>query len=449
MIEPTAILAPVSGRIAETLGLHFPPERWPDLRRGLKAAAGEFGFTGVADFGEWLLSATLTPQQLQSLASHLTVGETYFFRDKAALQALSEHVLPELIASRRGRFQRLRFWSAACCTGEEPYTLAILLSQLLPDIAEWHISILATDINARFLEKAAAGLYGEWSFRETPPAAKARYFRRLPDGRYALVPEIRGRVSFANLNLVDDSFPSLATGTNAMDLILCRNALMYFTPAQARKAVVNLQHSLVREGWLVVSPAEVSQAMFPGFTTVNFPGAVIYRKGQPVEAAVAPLVPEDLALPPEPLFRPPERPAPAPAPPAPIDHSLVVRTHANEGRLDAALAASDQWLAEDKLDPAAHHLRAIVLQELGDRVEARRSLQRAIYLDPAFALAHFALGHLARAEDRLAESGKHFGNALAALRTLPPEEALPQSDGLTAGRLAEIIGSLLSLQSAT
>jgi chemotaxis protein methyltransferase CheR len=123
-----------------------------------------------------------------------------------------------------------------------------------------------------------------------------------------------------------------------------------------------------------------------------------------------------------------------------------VRTFANEGRLEKALIACDGWLAANKLDPAAHYLRAIVLQELGERLEARRSLQRTIFLDPAYALAYFALGNLARGDDRRVEAEKHFGLALAALRVLPTDAPLPESDGLTAGRLAEIIESLLTLQ---
>jgi len=112
------------------MGLHFPRARWPDLQRGLAGAAREFGFDDVTACTDWLLSAPLTKAQLEVLASHLTIGETYFFRDRQTLAALAEQILPDLIRARRGREQRLRIWSAACCSGEEPYTLAILLHQL-------------------------------------------------------------------------------------------------------------------------------------------------------------------------------------------------------------------------------------------------------------------------------------------------------------------------------
>src|SRR5713101_5391864 len=256
---PDAQWSQLSEFIAATMGLDFPAERWTDLQRGLAGAADEFGFANLAACADWLLSAPLTKAQHQVLARHLTVGETYFFREKKSFDILGSTILPELIRSRRGREPRLRIWSAACCTGEEPYSLAILLHQLMPDLPDWHVTILATDINGRFLQKAAAGLYGEWSFRDAPAGFKESYFKRAGDGRYAILPEIKKLVTFAHLNLVEDVYPSVATDTNAMDVIFCRNVLMYFTPQQARKVVGNLHHTLIDGGWLVVSPSEAFQ----------------------------------------------------------------------------------------------------------------------------------------------------------------------------------------------
>jgi chemotaxis protein methyltransferase CheR len=275
---PDALWRRLSEFIAQNTGLHFPPERRSDLQRGFTAAAAEFGFEDSARCADWLLSASLTRPQLHTLASHLTIGETYFFRERKTFDALAQGILPELICRRRGREQRLRLWSAACSTGEEPYSLAILVQQLLPDWRDWHVTILATDINPRFLQKAAAGVYGEWSFRESPSWFKERYFTRTRDGRFAVAPQIRDCVRFAPMNLVQDCFPSLATDTNAMDVIFCRNVLMYFTPAHARKVVENLRSALTDEGWLAVSPTECSQALFSRFVAVNFPDTILYRK---------------------------------------------------------------------------------------------------------------------------------------------------------------------------
>ena len=491
--------ARLSERIAEHMGLHFPPERLTDLQRGLAGAADEFGFDDIAACADWLLSTPLNKAQLQVLATHLTIGETYFFREKKTFDVLASRVLPDLIHARRGREQRLRLWSAACCSGEEAYSLAILLHQVLPDLADWHVTILATDINPMFLRKAVAGSYGEWSFRDAPSGFKERYFSRTEDGRYAVRSEIKKLVTFEHLNLVEDIYPSLATDTNAMDLIFCRNVLMYFTPAQTRKVIGNLHHALMDGGWLAVSPSEASQALFPQFITQNFPGVILYQKSEaglrandtwtptpPREdgECVAPasarataspwMPPATAARSPEPRpALPPEKPPPAeirPTPyalaaslyeqgryeeaadtllasfaghtPGPGAFSLLARALANQGRLADALAWCDRWIAADKMDAAGHYLRAVVLLEHGHPDEARGSLQRALYLEPNFVLAHFALGSLARSRDKRDEADKHFVNTLELLGRLQPHDVLPESDGLTAGRLTETITAM-------
>jgi chemotaxis protein methyltransferase CheR len=471
--------ARLSEFVAQHMGLHFPRERLTDLQRGLADAADEFGFDDVAACADWLLAAPPTRTQLRVLASHLTIGETYFFRDKQAFDALASRVLPELIHARRGREPRLRLWSAACCSGEEAYSLAILLHQLLPDLADWHVTILATDINSRFLQKAVAGSYGEWSFRDAASGFKDRYFIRTEDGHYTIRPEIKKLVIFEHLNLAEDVYPSLATDTNAMDVIFCRNVLMYFTPSQTRKVIGNLHRALMDGGWLAVSPSEASQALFTEFVTLNCPGVILYQKSEAGRRThPIPWVPKAIAAP---MSDAPPAPPPETAPladPRPAafavaaslyergcygeaadtllasfdEHqpetqafSLVARALANQGRLTDALSWCDRWIAADKMDAAGHYLRAVVLLEHGHQDDARGSLQRALYLEPNFVLAHFALGSLARSRDRHDQADKHFANTLDLLDRLQPHDVLPESDGLTAGRLTETITAMTAL----
>ena len=132
--------------------------------------------------------------------------------------------------------------------------------------------------------------------------------------------------------------------------------------------------------------------------------------------------------------------------PNPPMFSLLARALANQGKLADALAWCDRWVAADKLDASGHYLRAVILQELGDNDQARGSFQRAIYLHPDFVLAHFALGNLARGHGKNAEAGKHFANASHLLRSCQPGDLLPESDGLTTGRLSEIIASIVDMQ---
>ncbi len=424
------LLASASRSVEAQMGLHFPPERWTDLERGLRGAAADLGFDGVEECTRALVLAKLDRAAIDSLAEHLTVGETYFFRDPAVFDALTSEVFPALVQERWVRAKRLRIWCAGCCTGEEAYSIAIALRRAIPDLGPWQVTILATDINPRFLHKAVAGIYGQWSFRWVPEETRSAYFHRMPDGSFEVLPAIRKMVTFDCLNLVEDVYPSLANNTNAMDLIFCRNVLMYFSREQQCKVVANLRRSLVEGGCLMVSPTEASQDLFSGFVSGGVPGIALYRKKAPAPVAAVP-------TPPAPL--PARVSEPAPAPP---DHAADARRHANEGRLADALAACDRALAADKLVAANHYLRGVILQELNALDDAAEALKRALYLDADFAIAHFVLGHLALNRGRTREAARCFANTRSLLRTRPPDSVLPESDGITAGRLLAILDSM-------
>jgi chemotaxis protein methyltransferase CheR len=441
----------LSELIAQKTGLNFPPERNSDLQRALSGAAGEFGFSDAVACADWLVSTRLTSAQLQVLAGHLTVGETYFFRDRPTFEALAEYIIPELGRS-RWQDRRLRIWSAACCTGEEAYSLAILLQQRLPAWRQWRITLLATDINERFLDKARKGVYGEWSFRDSPAGLKERYFTPTDNDRYMVNPDIQQLVRFARFNLVEDDFSQLLRTVGELDLILCRNVLMYFTPAQARRVVTNLRRVLRDDGWLAVAASEASQALLHGFAPASFPGTILYQKLAPPNEDIPPKNPPAQA---KIWIEPAPPPPPAPAtidtksPPEPEELASRARAFANQGQLNEALSWCDRWIGAAPLDSAARYLRAVVLQELGESQNARLALNQAIYLNPEFVLAHVTLGNLAKAGGHSKEAHKHFTNALALVRRVSPEELVPESDGLTARRLEEIIMALLQAETAT
>lgn len=480
-----ALMPRLSEFLAQQMGLHFPAERWPDLARGMDAAALEFRFPDAASCIQWLLSAPLSRSQVEILSGHLTVGETYFFREPQVFDVLQTHILPALIQSRRQSGQHLRLWSAGCASGEEAYSLAILLQRLLPDFMQWNIRILATDINPHALQKAAAGIYGDWSFRNAPPWLREGYFRAIPGGRYEIVPAVREMVTFSYLNLAADVYPSLLNHTNAMDLIFCRNVLMYFEPGLAADVVRRHYSALVDGGWLVVSPAEISQALFAPFATINFPGVILHRKSaaraappaepaplagnpwRPSSAVAAKADPGFLAAAPAATL-PKQEPATyqqafalyrqgryaeamsettklLALQPNDVDAmTLMARIHANQGELAAALKWCEQTIAADRLNPVGHFLLATILQEQGRMEEAMRLFKRTLYLDQDFVLAHFALGNLHLAQGHRRETRRHLNNALELLRKLPQDAILPEADGLSAGRLAEIITSVMA-----
>ncbi|MGE0684953.1 MAG: protein-glutamate O-methyltransferase CheR, partial [Candidatus Binatia bacterium] len=276
---PSSLLADLSQRIETWMGLFFPPDRWADLLRKLDAAAPAFGCDDAEACAHLLTASVVSKKQIELLATYLTVGETYFFREPRSFEVLEQEILPPLIQERRNDARRLRFWSAACCTGEEPYSIAMLLHRLLPDLAAWKTDILATDISPRFLCKAAEGVYGQWSFRSISPAVQAQHFRQTPKGLYAISSALKKMVSFTQLNLVEDVYPSPTNNTTGIDIVFCRNVLIYFTAQRIRRILTQLYQALNEGGWLIVSPVETAFAMDSPFTTVQFPGVTLFRKG--------------------------------------------------------------------------------------------------------------------------------------------------------------------------
>ena len=292
-----------------------------------------------------------------------------------------------------------------------------------------------------------------------------------------------------NLNLAEDVYPSLLNNTNAVDLIFCRNVLIYFAPEQAKRVLRNLCHCLTEGGWLVLGPNEISEVSLPDLTAVRFPGAILHQKDSSKSRPAAVSFPRweveqpscfatpleagfesGAALPQQTWERVPQETTnvqTVPRSPASYERygetaealasrepvepqvmTLVARALANQGKLAEALVWCNKVIAADKLNPGGHYLRASILQEQGNLYEAAPAFKRALYLDQDFVLAHFALGNLARSQGKVAEADKHFENALALARGHRPEDLLPESEGLTAGRLAEIITALREAEAA-
>lgn len=495
---PDPLLSDLGDFLAGKIGIHFAKERWHDLERGIDATARELGFKDVQSCAQWFLSTSSTKAELEVLVSHFTVGETYFFREPKSFEAIETCIIPELIRARRGKDQYLRIWSAGCATGEEPYSVAILLHKLIPDLDDWNITILATDINPRFLQKAAQGIYTEWSFRGVPAWIRERYFKTIKKDHYQIVPQIRRMVKFSYLNLAEDVYPALMNGTNAMDLILCRNVLMYFRQSYAQRVIENLHRSLVEGGWLIVSPVETSHILFSSFAAISLHGMTLYSKSEKLARDMADFEPgfepailkaetaefkpftyePGSAITPLDEIIPPltetveQRASMSPEPDwynetlalyqgghyaeaatrvagilseIPDDTQaieLLARALANQGRLAEAAEWCEKAIGGDRLNAGCHYLSAMIEQERGRFNEAITSLKRTLYLDPDFVLAYFSLGNLARLQGKTKETEKHFANALSLLNALRPEDILPQSEGMTAGRLMEIIQSM-------
>jgi chemotaxis protein methyltransferase CheR len=408
---------------------------------------------------------------LAAFVEELTVGETWFFRDPAQWGFVEEVVVPEALARRRGGPARFRAWSAGCATGEEPYTLAIVLDAL--GLREG-VTLLASDLNEAALARAQRAEFSLWSLRGDV-AGRVRARVREAAGRFVLDPELAARVRFFPLNLAGREYPSAARGLADLDLVLCRNVLIYLERAVAADVARRLFACLAPGGWLVAGAADPMLSRLAPFETRAGPFGVAYQR--PAEAAAA--VRRGRPPSPRPSAHPERSGADAESkgPPAhageeggsatggvtagtvkdagPAGGSATpggavgapgaaggggleaVRRLEDAGHLAEALADVDAVLARSPLDAEAHFEKAVVLTELGHPDAAEDACRRALYLERGQPFVHFFTAVLRLGRGDRAGAAGAFRTAAALAARLPPDEEVPLSRGMTAGALAE------------
>ncbi|WP_051946144.1 CheR family methyltransferase [Verrucomicrobium sp. BvORR106] len=449
--------------IIATTGLSY----YADKDRDLATAVGRCQQLEGRQAGEILemLTRGLDPA-LDRLVEELTIGETFFFRHLEMFHALRDHVLPDLI-HRRAALKSLRIWSAGCSVGAEPYSLAILLHDLLGDAAQdWSFEIVATDINRRFLALARAGVYDNWALRGMEPELLKRTFHQL-GARWRINDLYREAVTFRHHNLVKDKFPSIEHELSGLDLIICRNVIIYFDVPTNRRLADQFYRSLVPGGWLAVGHAEPHTEIFRAFQTVNAPGAVLYQRASegegknapspglavPVSRSVAaPALPaaptvqtvRTSAAAPQwvPVVREASPAVPEPVRPAEREANREtaveeITTSADKGDLTSARKLAEALIAAQPLHEGAHFHLGLVLFQQGEWEKARMALKRSLYLRRDLAVAHYYLGlvQLGLGEP----AARSFQNARRLIIRLEGGAVLPWGDGLTAGELRALL----------
>ena len=492
------ILSDISRCITTHTGLSFPRAKWKALTKSIAAAARETGFAEPAQYARKILDAPSRADLLEPLVGHLTIGETYFLRDKHMFQALQDHVIRGLLNHPRRPEKSLRFWSAGCATGEEAYSIAILLDRMGSRLNNWDIHIFGTDVNQKFLNIAEQGIYSQWSMRETPESIIRTYFIPHPDNRFELIPRIREQVFFSRLNFAAPDYRKILGDPKPLDVILCRNVLMYHD-AMSREHVIQCLIDLLEEnGWLITGPAESGFVNSPVLTPVRFANATFFRKGPARKEEKYPLTykkgqnrergaasRQDASrhvrgaahnrriTDTQPIARPS---VPNTYEDAVSDYDrgryreaadklnrllsngrspnggflmqtesmvLLSRCYANLGELKNAEHWCRTAISSEKLNPDLYFLLAAIYQAGNDPEAAIRALKQTLYLDPDFIMAHFQMGFLFRQKGRLAESRKRFSTALTLLKDKDPGDILPYSEGMTAGRMLETVKSLI------
>jgi chemotaxis protein methyltransferase CheR len=234
--------------------------------------------SGCASYAAFAHRARLDATLHGQIVDAITTNETLFFRDTAPFDALHHKVIPETIDGKAGTLysKRLRIWSAACSTGQECYSIAMVLSDLLPDVEDWDILIRGTDISDQALARASRGWYTSHEIeRGMPPAQLQRYFQPEDNG-WRAKDSLRSLCSFDSCNLL---YPTTARHT--YDIIFCRNVAIYFTPEARRDLFLRLTTALTPEGWLFVGSQESLRDLGPQFVPQQHCRAICYRPNMP------------------------------------------------------------------------------------------------------------------------------------------------------------------------
>jgi|GEM_PF-2491919 len=467
--------------LREWSGMDCPENRRTDLQDATAHAAR---FAGV-DQLEPLLIRLADPSEtvLRSVwISAYTIHETYFFRDALQWNAIRTRVLPERIAA-RANSKTLNIWSAGCSTGEEAYTAAIVLKDVLPDPA-WNVKILGTDISADVIEKARQGIYREWSFRQTPLHVREDCFEPVSPASWKVRDVFAAPVRFEHFNLKTGDYPAPARGLEDFDLILCRNVLIYFAREEMDLVLARLTACLAPGGYLALGPAEpFPQPQLPLELVVSA-GASLYRKRaqsdedarpndtgpkastgfpaqvrtfrSPQPASPRPLTPgrKSGSTPPGSGSKPARTekspaadatPSSGPLAPAEIASAAARAAHdaADAGRWADALTAAESAIAADSLNAGTFYIKALALKELGRLDDSRDALRRCLFIEKRHWMGHLLAAGLWQRDGAPDRAKSHLNAILTGLSAMDPSEILPDTGGINVGRMRALAESQL------
>lgn len=260
--------------IYERSGIHFPDTKKYVLESRLSRRLQELEMDDYDQYISFLTMGPYQQEEFQEMFNKITINETSFFRNEPQLAVFENQILPELLEARKGQ-KRLRIWSAACSSGEEPFTLAIQVHRSLGvRLMDWRIEILGTDISELALSTALSGRYTDYALRTTPPTMKQRYFKHA-GAFWELDPTIRQMVNFEVLNLKD----RLAAKRHGQwDVIFCRNVLIYFDNAMKTQVVGTFAEQLRPDGTLFIGHSETLRGLDVPFDQMPIPQGFCYRK---------------------------------------------------------------------------------------------------------------------------------------------------------------------------
>ena len=269
---PDDVFRQLRDQIYVRTGMWFADSSKYLLQKRLSPRARELNFDSFQKYFYFLQYDPRADAEFDQIYDMVTTNETYFFREPAQLTAFVEEVIPDILS--RKSFKKIRIWSAGCSSGEEPYSLAMLLQE-----AGYYehaaFEIFASDISQQVLAKARRGHYRETAFRATDPSIRDKYFTRQTDGSWHLHDDVRNRVSFGRLNLYDATRVSLLGN---LDVIFCRNVIIYFDDTSKRTVVTNFYNRLAEGGYLLLGHSESLISLSTQFKLRHLKNDMVYQR---------------------------------------------------------------------------------------------------------------------------------------------------------------------------
>lgn len=481
--------------LVQRTGLVLQSHQLSNLRDTVRKGCERFAFQDATQYLQAVQHSPVLNAPFEYLIAGVTVGESYFFRDSDQMDLLRNQLLPEMIAAKRASGNlSLRFWSAGCAQGQEIYSVAILLRELIPDIDKWSIHLIGTDINNEMVAKAIHGCYTEWSFRATPVALRDRWFT-CQGHTYEIHPQIKRMVRFGYLNLTADVYPSMLNETNALDLILCRNVFIYLEQRAVQRSMAQYAHCLVEGGLVMLGASDPIHYQHTELVLVQNERTGYFRKVNvpdipaPLYVPTIPTLPTTPVMPSMPVDNSWQRKTLGMHPVSSHSAARVLQTHAhkrsadediiqinqlieradwqaalaqveaclqhgkesselwrlkakilaNTGNLELALQACERSLKLNTVNKTSYFLMGLILAERDQLPEAAEAFRKTLYLDHAFLEAHYEMGMLrVRAKD-MSGAFKSLENALRLAKKGNPECKLHNAAGMTYGRFVQVL----------
>lgn len=480
-VERVAELERLKGLIRERIGV-VPPES--DLLRLLPFVMNQASAQGDADLSGYLERMALLPDgnaAWEALIAQVITPESYFFRDRGQFDLLQRTLAPKLIERNRST-RRLRVLSVGCSTGEEPYSLAMVLGDMEPGRDGWSLEVLGVDLDEGSLERARRGRFGPWSFRKVEAFKQQTWFDQVNELEWQVKEPVRRRVQFRRLNLVGDEDAAAWEGMkNTFDLVLCRNVFIYFTPEVVVKAAARLGSLIKEGGYLITGHVELSGKVPAGLAMERYPESMAYRREESVTPTSAPPAPHSTkssvrrasAFPLKKKASPWRRRQVAKQSPPTTERSpwkalflagryaeaaageadgdgeafeaayWSARSLANLGRGEEARGRCREAMALDPFSALPLVLLARLALERGEEGEAAELLRKAHYLNPGSVSACLELGALYERRGESDRAGKMRCAAWELLKKLPEESLVEGYEEWTAGTMMAQLAALL------